>query len=257
MPLVKRSTLFGVLYMENNKFAGAFTSERMHLVSVMTLQMCISIENAQMVHKLKMASAELQKKNEALYQADQMKDRFLALTSHELRTPLNGIMGTASILKETTLTPEQLDLVRTIEISSHSLLLLVNDLLDLSKLQAGMLRFELRPFALLECIDDSVLVVAANAFAKGIELVVLNRCGLNLPLNVIGDPIRIQQILLNLLSNAIKFTEVGSVSLTLHEWRPIPPVNQVPSVSTPALPPPITLPPTQRIELHFSVQDTG
>ena len=68
MPLLKRGVLFGVLYMENNKFAGAFTEERMHLVNVMTLQMCISIENAQMVQKLKQASAELQKKNEAMNQ---------------------------------------------------------------------------------------------------------------------------------------------------------------------------------------------
>ncbi|MEC7120236.1 MAG: response regulator [Pseudomonadota bacterium] len=137
--------------------------------------------------------------------------RILATMSHELRTPLNGILGMTQLLKETSLSAEQADYARTLYHSGQSMLRLVNDILDLAKLDAGRMQTEQIEFDLLEMLLDVSDLMVASAAQKSIEFVRFIHP--DSPRFLLGDPYRSRQILLNLLSNAIKFTQTGYVGL--------------------------------------------
>lgn len=141
--------------------------------------------------------------------ASKAKSRFLAAMSHEMRTPLNGILGMASLLLDTPLSPEQRTYTRAVKTSGESLLGLIDDLLDFSKIEAGHLELRREPFDLPALIEEVVELLAPRAQAKGLEIVasidpLLRR-------NVRGDATRFRQILMNLASNAVKFTDIGGV----------------------------------------------
>jgi len=173
--------------------------------------------NQQLQQAIAQASAEASKAT----RADAAKSEFLSSVSHEIRTPMNGVIGMTDLLLGTELSIEQRDYVDTIALSGKSLLSLMNDLLDLSKIEAGKLSVEKIDFDPKEAIQDLLKLFAPRAQEKNVALHCL---GLEkLPEGLVGDPIRFRQILTNLLSNAIKFTSRGEVSLAItsvEESRP-------------------------------------
>ncbi|WJW76145.1 ATP-binding protein [Thiohalobacter sp. IOR34] len=187
--------------------------------------MAAELENvhAELQEQVEQATADLRETLEAVeiqnveldlarkraLQASRDKTEFLASMSHEIRTPMNGLLGFVDLLLRTPLNEEQRDYTTTIRKSATNLLVIVNDILDLSKIESGKLSLEVAPFDLREALEDSVDLMAPVAHQKGLELVLLIYG--DVPLQLYGDSNRIRQVLLNLVGNAIKFTSSGSV----------------------------------------------
>ncbi|MFQ5485754.1 MAG: PAS domain S-box protein, partial [Desulfobacterales bacterium] len=155
----------------------------------------------------KQTEQALQKAKEASEAANRAKSEFLANMSHEIRTPLNGILGYAEMLLEEDLTEEQMEFTRVIHASGKYLLHLINEILDLSKIESHGIVFEEIPFAISDIIKENIQVVQPRLSNKDVELIV--QISNKIPAQFLGDPTRIGQVLLNLLSNAVKFTEHG------------------------------------------------
>ncbi|MHB1183245.1 MAG: ATP-binding protein [Desulfobulbia bacterium] len=156
-------------------------------------------------------TAELREANVRLEEISRLKSDFLANMSHELRTPMNAIIGFSELLSETPLAGEQLEYARTITQSAKSLLTLINDILDLAKIEAGKLELEHLPFDLAEVIDNVVAMFKIPAREKGV--VVASTIDNRIPKRIMGDCNRLRQILINLAGNAMKFTEQGGVDI--------------------------------------------
>ncbi|MEH2181727.1 MAG: ATP-binding protein [Nostoc sp.] len=173
-------------------------------------------------------------------QAELAKQEFLAMISHEVRTPIASVIGMANLLQYTELTAEQQDFVETIYTSGTSLLKIINDFLDFSKIQSGNLELEAEPFVLRNCIHEALYMLAPTAREKGLKLTFFNTP--ELPTTILGDITRLRQVLINLLCNAIKFTETGTIEISVIT-RKNSDINHSFAANTE--------------EIQFSVKDTG
>ncbi len=205
---VEHSGEIGELQSAFNEMANeiAIASEHLHAqVEQATAELQESMEI------LEIKNVELDLARKKALEASRVKSEFLANMSHEIRTPMNGILGFTDLLRSTPLSQTQAEYLDTIESSSQNLLTIINDILDLSKLEAGKLVLEEAPFSLRQCIHTAIALLAPMAHEKGLELVSLVYN--DVPDNLLGDSTRVAQILTNLVNNAIKFTDEGEVVL--------------------------------------------
>jgi predicted ATPase/signal transduction histidine kinase len=225
-PIVDRGELIGILYLEN-QLTGSFTGDRIETIQILVAQAAISIQNAKLYRalqasvdlleqKVEARTAELQTAKEAADRANEAKTNFFNNMSHELRTPLNAILGMSEGLGEQvygSLNPQQLRYINIINSSGTHLLSLIDDILDLAKIEAGKLELYCEPTNIHQLCDDSLEFVKPQALQKQIHL------EMTLPSHlspVMLDERRMRQVLINLLANAVKFTpEHGCVSLAV------------------------------------------
>jgi len=239
IPLMVKQRVIGVLNIENDQ-AEAFSPSSVQLATILAAQAAVAIENARLhqaerreIAERRLAMSELRRAKESAEAADQAKSEFLARMSHEIRTPLHAILGTTELALETHLTREQHEYLDLTHSSAESLLGVINDILDFSKIEAHRLELAEVDFDLRTVVERAISLLALRAHRKGLDLICRVPPGVPTPL--IGDPGRLEQVLVNLVGNAVKFTEQGEVNL------------QVNMIGYDA----------DTVQLYFEVSDTG
>ncbi|MFD2111563.1 hybrid sensor histidine kinase/response regulator [Thiorhodococcus fuscus] len=195
----------------------------------------------EIAHRKQVEEALIEAKQRA-EAATEAKSRFLSAMSHELRTPMNAIIGVGEVLVDTELGRDQAHFIRILQSAGDDLLNVINDILDISKIESGELTLESIDFDLSQLVEETCDMLAIRARTKGLDLAL--RLDRYLPVHVVGDPHRLRQILINLIGNAVKFTERGYVSVEV-------------SLDEAAAPPASERPPGSQVALVFSIRDTG
>jgi predicted ATPase/signal transduction histidine kinase/ActR/RegA family two-component response regulator len=222
IPALNQGKLVGVLYLENNLATAVFTNERTQLLKLLSGQIAVSIENAILYEKLEqkvaVRTAEIQVQKEEIErqkllveEKSKFKEQFFANMSHEIRTPMTAILGMSELIFDTPLNAKQTEYARGIRYSSENLLAIINDILDYSKIEAGKFSFVNKPFQVRDRMNRLGYILKVIAAEKGLTLEIL--VDEDVSPQLIGDPVRLHQILLNLAGNAVKFTDLGSVSI--------------------------------------------
>ena len=202
--------------------ADAFAPEEVRLLMELAHNMAFGVERLR--ERVRRLAAE---------SASQAKSAFLAHMSHEIRTPMNAVMGMTLLALRADPSPKVRDYLQKIQSSSRHLLGVINDILDISKLEAGKVALEQVEFDLEQMLDDVVSVISEKAASKELQLIV--EVADDMPMKLVGDPLRLEQVLINLAGNAVKFTARGEIvlSVSVQERRP------------------------GQVVLHFAVRDTG
>ena len=225
LPLSYKGALSGVLYLENNLTTGAFTTHRIRVLQLLASQAAISLEHARLydsleqqvqerTRELEQEIAERKQAEQAASEANQAKSEFLANMSHELRSPLNAILGYTQILhREAQFDMRQLKALDVIQRSGEHLLMVISDVLDLSKIEARKIEMSFADFHFRRCLESVADIARMRAHQQGISFNM--KCDGTLPGYVRGDEKYLRQVLLNLLNNAVKFTKQGGVSFRI------------------------------------------
>ena len=229
-------TVFVLIRNHHGKLPSELTQDTLTLVSTcgdLGMISCVAIVTWLFDRSERSAQSMLLQARYAAEAATRAKSSFLANMSHELRTPMNGILGMTNLTLKTPLTRSQRDYLQTVKSSADSLLRIVDDILDFSKVEAGRLTFDQTDFKVADCISEAIQMVASQARSKGLAV----SCSIadGVPTIVSGDPFRLRQVLLNLLCNAVKFTEQRRIDVT---------AETVPSEN-------------DAVEIRFRVTDTG
>ena len=225
-PLLSHGRVLGTLSF-GTRTRSSFSEDDLSLMKAVADQVAIAIERNLMEESLRQAK-------QAAEEASRTKSRFVANMSHELRTPMTGVLGMLDLALQSCDETDRTDYIETAQRSARSLLRILNDVLDLAKVEAGKFSLDSKPFSLRTCIGQAVDVVMPEVRRKGLELAL--QVEDHLPDHVLGDQVRLRQVLINLIGNAVKFTERGSVRIALRAGERSP---QGP------------------MEFRFSVRDTG
>lgn len=242
--LLNRNILYNIKRQENGSFVADICipnlrGNRVYVQAIASAlynsdgSLCGAIESVRDISELKRTEMELIKSKEKAEEATRAKSEFLANMSHEIRTPLNAIIGMTNLLMDENSGQSNREYIEIVRRSGDALLDIINNILDFTKIEAGMLELERQPFVLSECLEMAVDMVSVEAKRKDLPIeCIIEDC---VPTVVMGDPTRIRQILINLLNNAVKFTEKGKISVRVSGEK-----NE-----------------EGLFEIHFAVKDTG